>query len=482
MTPTSLALGSPQWLVPTVALMVVGAAAVVWSYARWRGPRWVALSSAVLKLVGIAALALSLVEPMLTGSRPSPGANIFVVLVDTSQSLKVRDGDSDRTRADWAKKQLEGNPRWRARLGQDFDTRNFVFDTHLRGVDGFEGLAFDGTATSLHAALGAVAKRYQGRPLAGVLLVSDGNATDDDTVDWSALPPVYPVLPPTARGPKDVAVRRVTLNQTNFEAAPVALTAEVSASGFRDEPVVAVVTDEAGKEVARQEATPTAEDEVLPFRFQFKPERAGVAFYRVRPDQGRTQDPADKSDEQTLANNGRLVGRSRRRTVPRPLRLRPAELGVQIPAGPSTRTPRCNWWGWCGGARRPKFDFRDAHKSPPNNRCSRTRPPRGGRPSGATSRSSFASTPRTRSNPGGFRRPPPTCTATTPSSLMTWKLRSSRPDQHLLLRNFVAAAARFLMLGGPDSFAAGRVSHPDPATCCRFTWTARRTRPAAITA
>ena len=128
MTPTSVALGSPHWLAPAVALMVVGVGLVAWSYFRWRRPRWVALSSAGLKFVGIAALALCLVEPLLTGSRPSPGANLFVVLVDTSQSLTVRDGDSDRSRADWSKKLLEGNPAWRARLGQDFALRG----GHLR--------------------------------------------------------------------------------------------------------------------------------------------------------------------------------------------------------------------------------------------------------------------------------------------------------------------------------------------------------------
>ena len=225
------------------------------------------------------------------------------MLVDNSQSLKVRDGKSDRTRADWVRSLLDGNPAWRNRLGQDFDTRDFVFDTHLRSVDGFDTLTFDGSSSSLHAALAAVAKRYQGRPLAGVLLVSDGNATDAADIDWSALPPVYPVLPPAGSVPRDVAVRRVTLNQTNFEAAPVALQAEVAASGFGGQAVVAVVTDEAGKEVARQEATAAGDGESLTFRFQLRPERAGIEFYRVGVRLASETAPA----EQTLANNSRLV-------------------------------------------------------------------------------------------------------------------------------------------------------------------------------
>lgn len=455
MTLPSIVLGSPEWLAPAIVLIAVGAVAVAWSYLRSRGPRWVAVASAALKVVGLAALALCLVEPLLTGSRPQPGANVFVVLVDNSQSLKVRGGGSERTRADWVRELLDRNTGWRNRLGQDFDARNFVFDTHLRGVDGFDALAFDGTSTALHAALASVAKRYQGRPLAGVLLVSDGNATDAAEIDWAALPPVYPVLPPDLAAARDLAVRRVVLNQTNFEAAPVAIQAEVTAHGFRDQAVVAVVTDEAGKELARQEATPTTDGESLTFRFQVRPERAGVGFYRVEA--RAANGPAD---EQTPANNGRQVVVDRGGGPYRVLYVcgRP-NWEFKYLRRAVDEDPEVQLVGLVRVARRePKFDFRSPRSQPNNPLFQGFEHP-------------DAETAERRDQPvlirlntkdevelrGGF--PQTAADLYRYHAVILDDLEASffTPDQQLLLRNFVARrGGGFLMLGGPDSFASGR--------------------------
>src|SRR5262249_60271438 len=125
----------------------------------------------------------------------------------------------------------------KTRLGQDFDVRSYAFDSHLRAVGGFDDLAFDGTGSSLTVSLAAIAKRFRGLPLAGVLLFTDGNRTDTGDVDWSQLPPVYPVAPSSRGKPKDVGVTNVSVSQTNFESAPVVLRADVSAAGFAGEAV-----------------------------------------------------------------------------------------------------------------------------------------------------------------------------------------------------------------------------------------------------
>src|SRR4029077_8141977 len=98
--------------------------------------------------LGFAALALFLLEPLLTGSRPRRGANAFVILADNSQSLLIRDDKTTQTRGAWLHGLLAKESAWKTRLGQDFDVRNYVFDSHLRAVSGFEALTFDGTGTS----------------------------------------------------------------------------------------------------------------------------------------------------------------------------------------------------------------------------------------------------------------------------------------------------------------------------------------------
>ena len=66
----------------------------------------VRLAAGALKAIGFAALLLCLVEPLLTGSKPRRGANAFVILADNSQSMLIRDGQDAPTRGDWLRERL----------------------------------------------------------------------------------------------------------------------------------------------------------------------------------------------------------------------------------------------------------------------------------------------------------------------------------------------------------------------------------------
>src|SRR5262249_4650042 len=192
MTLPSLIWGSPGWLTSAGIVMGLAVALLFWSYLRAPARRSVRVSAALLKAFGFAALALSLLEPLLSGTRPRRGANAFVILADNSQSMLVRDGLDTATRGDRLRDHLEKGAAWKTRLEQDFDVRRYVFDSHLRAVEGFEEMAFDGVGSSLSTAMAALARRFRGLPLAGVLLFSDRNRTDDRELDWSRVPPIYP--------------------------------------------------------------------------------------------------------------------------------------------------------------------------------------------------------------------------------------------------------------------------------------------------
>ncbi len=309
----SLVWGSPQWMMGAAIVMGVAAVALLWSYGRAPVRRPVRIAAAILKGIGIAALALSLVEPMLTGQKPRRGANAFIILADNSQSMLIRDSQGTRTRADWLRDRLAKENRWNTRLEQDFDVRRYVFDSHLRATEGFDALTFDGVGSSVTTSLSAIARRFRGLPIAGVLLLTDGNRTDTDDIDWSQLPPIYPVSPPSRGVAKDIGVGRVSISQTNFEAAPAVVRADVSVAGYPGQAIVATITDETGKEVERQQIKAEYDDKPLSFRFQFRPEHKGISFYSVHAfaaDEEKGQAPGTDvpaTGEQTLANNSRLV-------------------------------------------------------------------------------------------------------------------------------------------------------------------------------
>ncbi len=327
---------------------------------------------------------------------------------------------------------------------------------------------FDGVGSSLTTSLSALSQRFRGLPLAGVLLFTDGNRTDTGDLDWSQLPPIYPVVPPSRGVARDIGVTQVSISQTNFESAPVVVRADVSAVGFAGETIVADVTDEAGKDVERQEAKAHRRRQAARASGSSSaPSTKGSASIAFAPSPPREEKAPEShrrraGDPRADARQQQPAGRRRPggRPVPGALRGRPAQLGVQVPP-PGPRRRRS------GPARRPAPDRpapaevrlpRHARPARPAASSTGSTIPTRTRPSGPTSRCWSGSARSTRTSCGtASPRRPTSSTAITRSSSTTWRPAFFTPDQLALLRNFVSQrGGGLLMLGGPDSFAEGK--------------------------
>lgn len=312
MTLAEVTLGARHWVSGAVLLSVVALAVVVWSYRRTGHFTWSRSLAAVLKGIGIVALAACLVEPLFTGTRPRPGSNLFLVVADNSRSLQLADGDGAASRGQAMKQSLADDSSWLTRLAQDFDVRRYVFDTNLRPVKSFSELTNDGEASALNASLAGLVDRFRGQPVAGVLLLTDGNATDlsDVVLDATSLPPVYSVAIGADNGLVDLSVSHVAVTQTNFEAAPVTITATIDGRGITDKEAGLRLLNEAGEEVERRTIEKINDGEPSVQRFLLRPEKSGLSFYTVQAFLSG-EEKLGESDlttkEATLANNRRLV-------------------------------------------------------------------------------------------------------------------------------------------------------------------------------
>lgn len=311
MNPAAIVWGRPDWLIPAALLLLAVAAVAAWSYMRSPGPVWLRSVALLLRLTAAAALALCLIEPLFSGVRPRPQANRFLILADNSQSMTLR-GGGKQTRGEQVRSWLAKQADWQTHLAQGFEVRRYTFDTTMRSVEDFEDLDFQGPSSNLSGSLQSLARRLQNVPAAGVLLLTDGNATDgppDDSL-LQSLPPIYPVVFPEQSAPKDVRIQRVAVSQTNFEAAPVSVMAEVSSVGFAGANLVVELLDESGQSLERQALSGTTDDRSLAHRFQFRPEKSGVSFYQVRVIPEAETQAWEKplvSSEATLANNRRWL-------------------------------------------------------------------------------------------------------------------------------------------------------------------------------
>ncbi len=334
MTLGSLIIAGREWLWPTVALTVVALIVLMWAYRRAPAGLGLRCCASLLKTISIIILAWCLIEPLFSGTRPRPGANLFVLLADDSQSLQIRDPDAQFSRAETLRRHFAKDTPWQTRLSQDFDVRRYCFTDRLRSLDGTDDsgthdsgtddseLTAEGKGSAMATALSTVARRFRGRPLAGLLLFTDGNATDlhgwavggvtvdGVAIDWSEMPPIYPVPIGKDSPAKDVSVGQIAVSQTNFEQAPVTIRAEVTAVGYEGEPLVVELLDETGEQLQRLSLQVGDDGKPRVARFRLRPKRSGVSFYQVRAaaesELGQFDAPR-QTVEATLANNQKLA-------------------------------------------------------------------------------------------------------------------------------------------------------------------------------
>jgi len=318
-----LVLEAGEWRWPVIFSLIAALALARFSYRRspLEGPlRYVGIS---LRVLGATIILICLLEPMWTSQRAKPGANWFAVLADNSQGMQIYDPGSDKSRGAEMKSMLTATASgWQDALVENFQVREYVFDTRLQSVHDFEALDFSGNGSALVGSLQSVKDRFQGMPLAGVLMFTDGNATDyfEGVADFSGLPPIYPVVIGTDEPVKDLALRRVNISQTAFEDAPVTITAEVAANGFKSKGVTVSLTQKKLTGPTGTNAVPglsqtqmksvTKDEEVLSFRFQLRPQAGSIHFYELNvqsENMAGRDDPSAGPDEATMINNTRLV-------------------------------------------------------------------------------------------------------------------------------------------------------------------------------
>ena len=313
MFPGSITITTSHWMWPAAVLLAVAFSLLLWSYRRAPRIGTAHRIAFCLKLAGVLLVALCLVEPLWSGRRAKSGANLFVVVADNSSGMNVRDHGKDQSRGEILQAALDvDEANWLGVLADSFQIRQYMFDSRLRRTTDFSELAFDGKASAIGMTLRTISERYRDRPLAGVLLMTDGVATDmgEQFYDLSDVPPVYPVLIGQARPQRDISLTNVSVSQTSFEDAPVTIQADVEVSGYAGKSVAVDLTEDSDNLVERQEWKVSKSDEKQVFRFSLRPEKTGVLFYHVRVSQmseAESSDQAEAPEEATLANNNRTV-------------------------------------------------------------------------------------------------------------------------------------------------------------------------------
>ncbi len=307
--------GNEWWWVALLG----GAALIATSFFAWKSEGRLVNGYVLgfsLRAIGVVLLLMCLLDPHWTGERPAKGANIVAIVADNSQGMNLADSGQSETRAESLKRRLAGEDAyWLTQLEEDFQARAYRFDRDLRRVNDFGSLDFTGDRSNLAHSLAQLQERYDGLPLAGVVLFTDGIATDLDALEslnLDALPPVFPIVVGDSAPMPDLSLERIALRQTAFDDAPVSLKTVVSAAALPAQTVnIAIEPIE-----IRGDLPASGDESDLPpsqsvrtrasgsnhtLTFDWRPIRTGIQFYRI------TANGTNSDAEATQANNERIV-------------------------------------------------------------------------------------------------------------------------------------------------------------------------------
>lgn len=314
----SLGLGRPGSVFVVGGLAVASVVLTLWSYRRVAMPAGARASAWFLKTAGFLLLLACWLEPQWVRRVPRERANAVAVLLDASRSMRLPDAREGLSRGErlqqvWS----EGAGTWRHDLERLYRVRAFTFSGGLTEYGAGSPLEFEGSSSALGGGLSQVVERLGERP-AGIVVLSDGVASDLDALEVGALPPVFPVVFGRSESGPDIALGAVNTTLSAFEDAPVTVSVEtkvVGVSGIKVRVSLESLEPQgaegggAGSVGVESFVTLKPGQSQAAVQLQLSSPQNGPTFYRIKVD---SPDLAPER-EMTLENNSRLlcVNRSR---------------------------------------------------------------------------------------------------------------------------------------------------------------------------
>ncbi|MCX7826176.1 MAG: VWA domain-containing protein, partial [Verrucomicrobiae bacterium] len=224
------------WSLATLALVLF----LVWHAVREYRREGAVISSGVrrlltaLRLGALAVALMILFQPTLVIDRSERLKSTVWLLVDDSLSMGIEDGQEARLQQ---VKSLVTRHSLLAALAATHQLRLATFSDGWKelATNDLAGLKPQGAATYLANGLRQTIENSRGQPLAAIVLVSDGQATDGDTLAAAQFAaqrnvPVFAVGVGDPRAPKNVEVASLTANPVLFKDDEAVFTARVLAN------------------------------------------------------------------------------------------------------------------------------------------------------------------------------------------------------------------------------------------------------------
>lgn len=268
---------------PAVLLILLAAMAVAlafWYYRRTLPPlsrkqRTVLL---ILRSSALFFLFFLLGKPILTAVWHFVEKPRIVLLLDNSKSMRFYENNAAKVQ------EFLRLPEWQG-LMERAALEVYTFGAHVRAhtFSELDTLAFDDDATRMSAAFQHIRQQYAGTKLHSVMLVSDGNSTDEGSPLYDALQcgvPVYTLGVGDTLAWKDVLLKRVVTNEICYSGKRVPVNVVLHSSGCNGEKVDVSLRNDSGV-VTTQSLTLGRGEQDYSVTLFFVPQGEGIQKYTV---------------------------------------------------------------------------------------------------------------------------------------------------------------------------------------------------------
>jgi uncharacterized membrane protein len=236
-----------------------------------------------LRALTLVLIVLILLRPVRYVQAEGASDSVVAILVDGSRSMRLTDADGPRIeRARAIVQDLQ------RQLGPRFRTELLSFGETLARTEVAQ-LSADARRSDLSGALSSLAERYRSRPLAGVVVLSDGGDTSplEMGAGQAMTVPVFTVGIGNPALPRDREVINLTAGEPLLSGSSVDLSVSVSSSGFATAPIE-LRLKENGRPLETRRVVPAADGAPVHelFTVSPSPDRATVYTIEIPVDSG----------------------------------------------------------------------------------------------------------------------------------------------------------------------------------------------------
>jgi uncharacterized membrane protein len=267
----------PWW---ALGVLAAGAASLAWlAYRRVSGSPWRRGALMALRFTTFAVLVILLMRPVSRVDLDNTSDIAVPILVDASRSMGIQDAGGQR-RIDRARDLITGD--LLPSLGPRFRVDLLSFGDALAPASA-AGLSASARRSDLAGAISAVQERYRGRPIAGIVLLSDGGDTGGEAARIPASGTSVPVfaigIGSTTVG-RDREVLGVTAAEAVLDASRIDLAVSAVSHGNGTAPIVLRLLEN-GRPIEARRVAPAADGTPVHEIFQVTPASGSPTVYTV---------------------------------------------------------------------------------------------------------------------------------------------------------------------------------------------------------